>query len=304
MDTPAKPMSKTKIWLLATRPRTLPAATAPVIVGSAIAFYENSFRLLPALAALVGALLLQIGANFANDVFDYQRGADTAARLGPTRVTLSGMLTPTEVKTGMWVAFVLATLIGVYLTWVSGWPVIAIGLLSILAAIFYTGGPFPYGYRGLGEAFVFLFFGLAAVIGTFYVQAVRISLSAVIGSVPVGLLVVAILAVNNLRDIATDRVAGKKTLAVHLGQQGARQEFMLLVLMAYLVPLLLTLSRIDSVWMLLPFLTLPMAIELAQFVNRTEGKPLNRALARTGQLTLFFSIAYSAGMILSRILPL
>lgn len=304
MDTPAKPMSKTKIWLLATRPRTLPAATAPVIVGSAIAFYENSFRLLPALAALVGALLLQIGANFANDVFDYQRGADTAARLGPTRVTLSGMLTPAEVKTGMWVAFVLATLIGVYLTWVSGWPVIAIGLLSILAAIFYTGGPFPYGYRGLGEAFVFLFFGLAAVIGTFYVQAVRISLSAVIGSVPVGLLVVAILAVNNLRDIATDRVAGKKTLAVHLGQQGARQEYMLLVLMAYLVPLLLTLSRIDSVWMLLPFLTLPMAIELAQFVNQNEGKPLNRALARTGQLTLFFSIAYSAGMILSRILPL
>lgn len=304
MDIPAKPISKLKIWLLATRPRTLPAAASPVLIGSAIAFQESTFRWLPALGALAGALLLQIGANFANDVFDYQKGADTAERLGPTRVTLSGMLSPAEVKAGMWIAFTLAALVGIYLTLASGWPVIAIGLLSIAAAILYTGGPFPYGYRGLGELFVFIFFGLAAVIGTYYVQAVRVSLMAVIGSIPVGLLIVAILAVNNLRDLPTDRAAGKMTLAVRLGEQGARQEFTLLLFLAYLVPLLLTLSKVDSWWMLLTFLTLPMAIELAQFVNKNSGKPLNRALARTGQLTLFFSLAYSAAIILARLLPL
>lgn len=304
MNHPAKPLTKLQIWLLAARPRTLPAAAAPVIVGSAIAFYENAFRWLPALGALIGALLLQIGANFANDVFDYQKGTDNGARLGPTRVTQAGMLSPTEVKIGMGVVFALAALIGVYLTWVSGWPVIVIGLLAIAAAVFYSGGPFPYGYRGLGELFVFLFFGLAAVAGTFYVQAVRISLSAVIGSVPMGLLIVGILAVNNLRDIHTDRAGGKMTLAVRFGVQGARQEFLLVILFAYLVPLLMALSKINSAWLLLPFLTLPMAVELIQFVYKNEGKPLNLALARTGMLTLYFGLSYSAGLILSRILPI
>ncbi len=304
MDNSAKPISKFKIWLLATRPRTLPAAAAPVIIGAAIAFQESAFRALPAFGALAGALLLQIGANFANDVFDFQKGADTSERLGPTRVTLSGMLSPGEVKAGMWIAFALAALVGIYLTLVSGWPVIAIGLLSIAAAIFYTGGPFPYGYRGLGEFFVFLFFGLAAVNGAFYVQAIRFSLNALIGSIPVGLLIVVILAVNNLRDLPTDLTTGKVTLAVKLGEQGARQEILLLVLLAYLVPLLLTLSKVNSLWMLLPFLTLPMAVDLIQFTNKNSGKPLNRALARAGQLTLFFSITYSAGVILAHLLPL
>ncbi len=304
MDIPAKPVSKLQVWLLAARPRTLPAAAAPVIVGSAIAFSAGTFRPLPALGALGGALLLQIGANFANDVFDFQKGSDTAERLGPTRVTLAGMLSPGEVKAGMWFTFALAALIGVYLTLTSGWPVVAIGLLAILAAVLYTGGPFPYGYRGLGEIFVFLFFGLAAVAGTFYVQAVRVNLDAVIGSVPMGLLIVAILVVNNLRDIHTDRATGKRTLAVRFGVQGARQEYLLVVLLAYLIPLLSALSRMNSLWLLLPFLTLPMAVELIQFVYQNEGKPLNRALARTGQLVLYFGLAYSAGIILARLLPL
>jgi 1,4-dihydroxy-2-naphthoate octaprenyltransferase len=304
MDIAAKPRSRLQVWLLATRPRTLPAAASPVIVGSAIAYFEGAFRLWPALGALLGALLLQIGANFANDVFDYQKGADNDTRLGPTRVTLAGMLSPNQVKAGMVLAFSLAALIGIYLTWVSGWPVIAIGLLAILAAIFYSGGPYPYGYHGLGELFVFLFFGLAAVVGTFYVQAVRVSLSAFIGSVPVGLLIVAILAVNNLRDIHTDLTSGKKTLAVRLGVQGARQEYLLLILIAYLLPLLLALSKINSLWLLLPFLSLPMAIELVAFVYQNEGKPLNRALGRTGLLVLFYGLTYSAGIVLSRLLPI
>lgn len=304
MDIPAKPLSKAQIWLLAARPRTLPAAASPVIIGSAIAYADDSFRLLPALGALAGALLLQIGANFANDVFDYQKGADTSGRLGPVRVTQAGMLSPGTVKAGMWVTFGLAALIGLYLAWVSGWPVIAIGLAAIVAAILYTGGPFPYGYRGLGELFVFLFFGVAAVMGTYYVQADRFSLSAFIGSLPVGLLIVAILAVNNLRDIHTDRASGKNTLAVRLGVQGARQEYLLMVLLAYLVTFLQALSRISSLWLLLPALSLPLAADLITFVQRNEGKALNLALARTGQLVLYFSLAYSAAVILARLLPL
>jgi len=304
MEKTNKTESKMQIWLLAMRPRTLPAAAAPVIVGSAMAYYENAFRLLPALSALAGALLLQIGANLANDVFDYQKGADNTKRLGPTRVTQSGMLSPNEVKAGMWLTFGLAALIGVYLTLVSGWPVIAIGLAAIAAAILYTGGPFPYGYRGLGEVFVFLFFGLAAVAGTYYVQAVRISWSAIIASIPMGLLIVAILVVNNLRDLSTDRASGKMTLAVQLGERGTRQEYMLVVLAAYLIPLLSALSKVNSLWMLLPFLTLSMAVDLIQFVFHNEGKPLNFVLGRTGQLVLFFGLAYAAGIVLSRLLPL
>jgi len=296
--------SKMQIWLLAARPRTLPAAAAPVIVGTAMAYYENAFRLLPALGALAGALLLQIGANLANDVFDYQKGADNTKRLGPTRVTQAGMLSPTEVKAGMWLTFGLAALIGVYLTLISGWPVVAIGLAAIAAAILYTGGPFPYGYRGLGEVFVFLFFGLAAVAGTYYVQAMRISWSALIASIPMGLLIVAILVVNNLRDLSTDRASGKMTLAVRLGERGTRQEYLLVVLAAYLIPLLSALSKVNSLWMLLPFLTLSMAVDLILFVFHNEGKPLNLALGRTGQLVLFFGLAYAAGIVLSRLLPL
>lgn len=304
MEKPNKTQSKIQIWLLAARPRTLPAAAAPVIVGTAVAYYENAFRLLPALGALAGALLLQIGANLANDVFDYQKGADNSKRMGPVRVTQAGMLSPAEVKAGMWLTFGLAALIGLYLTLVSGWPVVAIGLAAIAAAILYTGGPFPYGYRGLGEVFVFLFFGLAAVAGTYYVQGNQVSWSAIIASVPMGLLIVAILVVNNLRDLPTDRASGKITLAVRLGQRGARQEYLLVVLAAYLIPLLSALSKVNSLWMLLPFLTLSMAIDLIQFVFHNEGKPLNYALGRTGQLVLFFGLTYAAGIVLSRLLPL
>ncbi len=171
--TPAAP-GVFQIWLMASRPRTLPAAAAPVIAGSAAAFSTGHFDLLPALAALFGALLLQIGANYANDVFDYHKGADTAGRVGPVRVTSAGLLTPGQVKAGMWVVFGLAVLCGLYLAIHAGWPVIAIGALSILGAIAYTGGPYPLGYHGLGELAVFLFFGLAAVCGTYYVQSLRI----------------------------------------------------------------------------------------------------------------------------------
>lgn len=286
-------------WWLAIRPRTLPAATAPVLVGSGVAFYQNHFELLPALAALLGALLLQIGANLANDVYDFKKGADTAKRMGPTRVTQAGLLTPHQVLTGMWVTFALAALAGIYLIWVSGWLVAAIGLASILAAIAYTGGPYPLGYNGLGEIFVFIFFGPVAVLGTFFVQAQKISPLAIWLSIPVGLLITAILVVNNLRDIETDREAGKHTVAVRLGVQGTRLEYVLLISLAYLIPLALSLTGTMPWPGNLAWLSLPIAGKMVQKVNTISGRPLNTVLAGTGQLTLLHSLLLVAGLILS-----
>lgn len=287
---------------MAARPRTLPAASAPVIVGSAAAFSAGHFALLPALAALLGALLLQIAANFANDVFDFQKGADTAERMGPLRVTAAGLVTPGEVKTAMWLTFGLAALCGVYLALHAGWPVILIGVLSILTALAYTGGPFPLGYNGLGEVAVFLFFGLAAVCGTYYVQALSLSPAAWWAAVPVGLLAVAILVVNNLRDIATDRASGKHTLAARFGAEWARREYVAALAVAYLAPLGMWLSGAASAWVLLAWLSLPLAARLVRKVYRLSGRPLNQILAQTGQLELAFAAGLSAGLVLQALI--
>jgi 1,4-dihydroxy-2-naphthoate octaprenyltransferase len=290
-----------EIWWLAARPKTLPAAAAPVIVGTAVALFEREMRLFPALAALLAALLLQIGANFANDVFDFHKGADTRERLGPMRVTQAGLLTPRQVTIGMWIVFALAAILGIYMTFVSGWPVIAIGLASILAAIAYTWGPLPFGYHGLGELFVFLFFGLAAVAGTFYVQAVRVSPLAWWSALPMGFLSSAILVVNNLRDIDTDRAAGKKTLAVLLGPDNTRVEYTLLLIAAYATPLAIWLLGLAPAWVLLSWLSLPLAFNLVGVIYREKGRPLNRALAGTGRLELLFGILLSLGLLITRL---
>lgn len=293
-----KKLSKTHIWLLAARPRTLPAAAAPVIVGTALALAEGSFRPGPALAALLTALLLQVGANIANDVFDFYRGADTPERQGPLRVTQAGLLTPHQTLTGMWVIFGLAGLLGVYLAWVAGWPVILIGLAAIAAAILYTGGPLPFGYYGLGDLFVFIFFGLAAVGGTYYVQAGQLSAAAIWAAVPIGLLTTALLVVNNLRDIETDRSVGKRTLAVRLGAGGARAEYLLCLAGAYLSPLVMWLLGFSSAWGLLSWLSLPLALRLVKQIYNDTGRALNRALAGTGQFELIFAILFSIGLLL------
>lgn len=287
-----------QIWILAARPRTLPAAAAPVITGSAAAFHDGGFALGPALAALAAALLLQIGANLANDVFDFHKGADTVERLGPMRVTQAGLLQPRQVLAGMWICFLLAALLGVYLFAVAGWAVILIGLASIAAAIAYTGGPFPLGYNGLGEVAVFIFFGLAAVGGTYYVQVQALNGLALWSSLPMGFLITAILVVNNLRDIETDRKAGKHTLAVRLGVQGTRVEYLVLVIGAYLAPLLAWLFGQAPVWVLLSWLTLPAASALVRFIWSQRGRPLNKALGGTGQLALLYSLFYALGLIL------
>jgi 1,4-dihydroxy-2-naphthoate octaprenyltransferase len=299
-----KNLSKFQVWLLASRPKTLPAAVSPVIIGSAVAFAEHSFRFGPALAAFLGALLLQIGANLANDVFDYEKGADQHDRLGPIRVTQAGLLSPKDVKTGMWVTFALAAICGIYMTLVSGWFILLIGLLAILAAIAYTGGPFPYGYKGLGEIFVFIFFGFAAVCGTYYAQTNTISQLAVLSSIPVGLLIVAILVVNNVRDYESDKSANKKTLAVRFGLEWARQEFVSIVILAFVTVVLLSISDIATPWLLLTWLSLPLVFSTSSSVLNQRGNILNKTLASTGQLTLVFSLLYAVGLILSVFIPI
>lgn len=292
-------LSTLQIWLLATRPKTLPAAAAPVIAGTAVAVLDQQFQFGPALAALLAALLLQIGANIANDVFDFHKGADNEKRLGPLRVTQAGLLTSRQVLTGMWLTFGLAALLGGYLAWAAGWPVILIGLASIAAAIAYTGGPFPLGYHGLGDLFVFIFFGLVAVSGTYFVQAGSLSALAVWTGVPLGLLITAILVVNNLRDLETDRASGKYTLAVRLGEAGTRIEYLACLAGAYLTPLLLWIFNLAPVWGILSWISLPWALRLVQVIHTTKGRGLNKALAGTGQLALNYAIFYALGLIIS-----
>lgn len=291
--------SKLQAWILASRPKTLPAAAIPVIVGTALAVDAGTFRFWPALAALCGALLIQIGTNFHNDLYDFKRGTDTEERLGPTRVTSAGLLSPRDVEVGTWVTFGVAALIGLYLIYVGGWPILVIGVASILAAVGYTAGPVPYGYYGLGDLFVFVFFGLVAVIGTYYVQALAVPPAAVLASIPVGALSTAILVVNNVRDLPTDRAAGKRTLAVILGRAGAGAEYALLLFSAYVVPLLFWALLNAGVWILLPWLTAPLAVRLYVIVRtETSGDVLNKALAQTAQLLALYGILFSVGLVM------
>ena len=291
-------MSHLRLWLLAARPRTLPAAIAPVLVGTALAGSEDVFRPLPFVAALVGSVFIQIGTNLSNDYSDARRGADTEDRLGPVRVTAGGLMPPRRVLVGTYVAFGVAVAAGLYLSAVAGWELLVVGAASILAGVLYTGGPRPYGYEGLGELFVFLFFGIVAVAGSYFVQTEELRWEAFALAVPVGLLAAAILVVNNVRDIETDRRAGKRTLAVKLGREKARTLFAAMVVVAFLVPPLLVPAL--SGWVLLPFAALPLAPPLVRTVaTRTDGPALNGALAGTGRLLAVYSLLLAGGVLLS-----
>jgi 1,4-dihydroxy-2-naphthoate octaprenyltransferase len=296
----APEISRAQAWVLAARPKTLPAAVAPVAVGIAVAVRDGAFALLPALAALAGALLLQVGVNLANDYFDFRKGVDTAGRKGPLRVTQAGLITPEEVRAGMAVVFLLAALVGVYLIAVGGWPILLVGAASILSALAYSGGPWPLASHALGDVFVFLFFGLAAVCGTYYVQALELTPLAAAAAFPPGLLITAILVVNNLRDIETDGKVGKRTLAVRLGPRGTLGEYAALLAAAYLCLPAIWLSGAAGPWVLLPFLTLPMAVPLLRSLQREyrDGPAMNRALAGTARYTLIFCLLFAAGIIL------
>jgi 1,4-dihydroxy-2-naphthoate octaprenyltransferase len=298
---PAGAPSGSRIWLMAARVRTLPAAIAPVLVGTALAGYLGVFHPLRFIAALIGAIFIQVGTNLSNDYSDARRGADAEDRLGPVRVTAGGLVPPKRVLVATYVSFGVAVAAGVYLVAVAGWQLLLVGGASILAGVLYTGGPRPYGYEGLGELFVFLFFGIVAVAGSFFVQVKHLEWEAFALAVPVGLLAAGILVVNNVRDVDTDRRAGKRTLAVRLGRARAREMFAVIVYLAYVLAPITWLFGPLSAWLLLPWLTLPLAAAIVRTVrNHTDGPSLNEALARTGMLQLAFCMLLAAGLLLSR----
>ena len=286
-------------WLLAIRPRTLFVGATPVLVGVALAHRSGTFHALPALAALLGALLLQIGSNLANDVFDYEKGADTAERLGPLRVTQAGLLTPGAMKRGMAVAFGMALLVGMYLTWVSGWPIVVIGLLSIASAIAYTGGPYPLGYNGLGDVFVFLFFGLVAVLGTAWVSSGELSVQAAYAGAAVGALATNVLVVNNVRDYEQDAKANKRTVIVRFGRGFGLLEYGACLLVAYVVPLAFFVLGWAASAVLLPLCTAPLAVSLFSRVRRERGAALNLVLANTAKLVFLHGLLFALGLAIS-----
>jgi len=295
MDVPGTP----KLWILAIRPRTLPASVAPVIVGTAMAISDKGFKPTAALAALAGALLLQIGANLANDYFDYIKGIDTADRLGPVRVMQSGLISAKHLRTGIIIVIIFTAMVGLYLISVGGWIILFIGLISILAGLAYSGGPYPLASHGLGDVFVFIFFGFVAVCGTYYVQTLHLTMLTVLMSIPVGMLVTSILVVNNLRDIVTDKKAGKFTLAVMVGKRWTKIEYLTLLVSAYTIPFILCFSKMLSGWVaLFPVVSLPMAIYLIYDVQHGTGTALNQTLAGTAKLSFVFSLLLSIGLII------
>jgi len=291
-------LSQSKIWILAARPKTLPAATAPVIIGCALAWGAEAFHLPAALAALAGALLIQIGTNFANDYFDFLQGIDDHERLGPMRVTQAGLVSPRKMKRATIMVFGLALLVGVYLVWRGGWPVVIIGLLSILFGVLYTGGPYPLGYNGLGDVFVLIFFGPVAVGGTYFVQALDISAPVLIAGFAPGLFSVAILTVNNLRDLDNDRAAGKRTLAVRFGKSFTVAEYVACIVIACAIPVVLYLAYDVGAKVLIASATLLFAVPTVKDVCSKSGVVLNETLAATGRLLFLFSILFSVSWLL------
>ena len=293
-------ISPLKAWILATRPKTLPAAVAPVIVGAALAIADHQFAPWPVTGALLAALLLQIGVNLANDYFDSVKGIDTRERLGPIRVTQSGLIPPGRVKTAMQVIFLAAMIIGAFLAYIGGWPIIIIGITCVLAALAYSGGPYPLASHGLGDIFVFIFFGWVAVCGTYYLQTRCVTRLAFLSGTQVGLLITAILVVNNLRDIITDSRSGKITLAVKIGARGSKREYVLLTSAAYVLLPLIWLGGWHTPWILLPLLSLPMAVYLQRKVwQNTSALQLNQLLAQTAGLSLLFSVLLAIGLVLN-----
>jgi len=292
-------ISPLQAWILAIRPKTLPAAVSPVLIGTALAIKSGHFNLPPAIAALMVSLLLQIGVNLANDYFDFKKGVDTEARLGPVRVTQSGLIPPQTVKRTMLGILFAAGLSGFYLVLIGGWPILLLGIAAILSALAYSGGPFPLASHGLGDLFVFIFFGPVAVCGTYYVQALQLSNLAMLMSIPVGLLITAILVVNNLRDIETDQQTGKRTMAVILGINGSRSEYIILLSIAYLIPMVMIYTEMVSIYALLVLLSLPIALPPLRLVLFAKGIRLNQGLAGTARLTFLFSLLLSIGLLIN-----
>ena len=292
--------SKTKLWIEAARPQTLAAALVPVLVGAALAFQIHRLNWINTTVALICATLIQIGTNFANDYFDFVKGSDTDERIGFRRATAAGLISPEAMKNATILTMGLAFLTGLYLVWVGGWIILAIGLLSLLFGVLYTGGPFPLGYNGLGDVFVFIFFGIVAVMTTYYVNTLEWSEASFWASLAIGGLCVNILVVNNLRDVEQDKKSGKRTLGVLFGELALKVEYLLMVLLAFAIPPHFFVQLDFNLWIFLPFLSLPMAAFLAYKIwTETDKKNLNLMLERTAQFMVLFGVLFSIGIILN-----
>lgn len=287
-----------RAWLLAIRPATLTAAAAPVLVGTAVAHLRGGVRPGAALAALAGALLIQMGTNLANDLFDYEKGADGPSRTGPVRTAASGLLSTAGLRRGMVIMFSLAVAVGVYLVHVGGWPIVAIGLGSIAAGVAYTGGPYPLGYHGLGDLFVFLFFGFVAVCGTVFVQVDSVPILALVASVPMGALSSAVLVVNNVRDEPTDQRAGKRTLPARFGRGFGVAQYAAFLACAYASTVAMA-GMLRSGWPLLGCVTLPWAFSLFARLRCGVGSELNAVLRATAKLVFAMAVTLSIGLVLA-----
>lgn len=290
----------TRLWLEAARPQTLAAALVPVLVGAALAYQADGLNWVNSLVALSCAMLIQIGTNFANDYFDFIKGSDTEERIGFRRATASGLITPSQMLKATIVTMGLAFVLGLYLVWAAGWIVLIIGLLSLLFGILYTGGPFPLGYNGLGDIFVFIFFGLVAVMTTYYVNVLEWSEASFWASLAVGALCVNILVVNNLRDVEQDRKSGKKTLGVLFGETTLKMEYFLMVLLAFAIPPHFFFQLNYNYWILLPAASLPLGIYFVYRIWTNQDKTaLNSMLERTAQFMVLFGILFTAGILLN-----
>ncbi|MGB5105690.1 MAG: 1,4-dihydroxy-2-naphthoate polyprenyltransferase [Candidatus Zixiibacteriota bacterium] len=298
MSTAGQDYSRWQIWALAARPKTLWAAIGPVIIGAAIALDDGAFHAMSFAAALLGAVLIQIGTNFANDLFDFTKKTDTAERVGPLRVTQAGLVSPNQMRNATIITFGIAFLIGTYLVYRGGLPIVAIGLLSILFGVLYTAGPYPLGYNGLGDIFVFIFFGPVAVGGTYFVMAQNITASALLAGISPGLLSAAILAVNNTRDIETDAAAGKKTLAVRFGRRFSEIEFIVLVSAAGAFPVVYYIATRSHPYAAISSLAIIPAVFVARQLIAQRGAALNSALASTGKILALYSVLFAVGWLL------
>lgn len=292
--------SNFKIWVNASRPKTLAAAFTPVLLGASLAWHDGEFVPLNSFVALLCAFLIQIGTNFANDYFDFVKGADTDERIGFERATAAGLVSPKTMLNATILTMALAFIFGLYLVWVGGWQILILGLLSLLFGILYTGGPYPLGYNGLGDIFVFIFFGIVAVMGTYYVNALEWSVASFWGSLAIGALCTNILVINNLRDVEQDAKVGKRTLGVLFGDTTLKWEYTIMLVLAFSIPPHFYFQLNYPVWVWLPFLSLPLAIIHATKVWKETHKPnLNKVLEQTAQFMAIFALLFSIGIIIS-----
>ena len=298
IESSAQNISKWETWVLASRPKTLLASAVPVIIGSSIAVFDNEFKPIAAFFALICSALIQIGTNFVNDLYDFLHGTDKKDRVGPTRVLAAGLVTPNEMKIAITIIFGLSFLLGLYLVYVGGWIILLIGILSIMAGIAYTAGPLPLAYNGLGDIFVFIFFGFVGTVGTYYVQALQLTPLVFWVSVPVGALITNVLVVNNYRDIDEDKLNGKHTLAVKWGQKFTRLQYVVFTVISYAILLVVYFTYKQELIIFLPVLSLPLAIKLIKMIYTLEGKELNKTLELTAKLSAIYGILFALGILL------